>query len=81
MEGDCSLCNIVGLNSIFVRSVLVLDVHGWCSYGPNCVNGTHQGPVKAYGCPEAQWNFGACWKHRFFSLKIHFGLVYFVPLK
>jgi len=39
----------VGLNSIFVRSVLVLGVAGVRIVLANCVNGTHQGFLRHNG--------------------------------
>ena len=33
---------------------------GWCSYGPNCVGGSHQGPLPQYSCPDEYWSFETC---------------------
>ena len=54
----CSLCNS-GTNHNS-RGDCVSAGCGWCSYGSNCVEGTHQGPVNQYSCPEDQWNFETC---------------------
>ena len=60
MEGDCSLCNSETKRNSCEECVSAGC--GWCSYGPNCVNGTHQGPVNTYSCPEEHWNFETCKK-------------------
>ena len=43
-----------------VKNVLVLVVAGALMHGPNCVEGTHQGPVNKYSCPEGYWRFETC---------------------
>lgn len=48
----CSMCN-TGSNRNSCADC------GWCSYGPNCIEGTHQGP-SSYSCPEDSWSFGTC---------------------
>lgn len=53
----CSMCN-TGSNRNSC-AVCLSNGCGWCSYGPNCVEGTHQGP-SSYSCPEDSWNFGTC---------------------
>ena len=58
MEGDCSLYNSGTKHNNCEESVSAGC--GWCSYGPNCVNGTYQGPVNTYSCPEGHWNFKTC---------------------
>ncbi|XP_065887599.1 uncharacterized protein [Dysidea avara] len=38
---------------------------GWCSYGNNCIEGTHQGPLSQYTCPEGHWSFQTCGENLF----------------
>lgn len=56
-NANCSMCN-TGSNHNSCSECLS-DGCGWCSYGPNCVEGTHQGP-SSYSCPEHSWSFGTC---------------------
>ncbi|XP_065920628.1 uncharacterized protein [Dysidea avara] len=57
-EATCSLCNS-GTKHNSCEECVSASGCGWCSYGPNCVEGTHQGPVNQYSCPE-DWSFGTC---------------------
>jgi len=55
---SCSLCNSGAKRNNCEECVNAGC--GWCSYGNNCVEGTHQGPVNQYSCPEGYWSFGTC---------------------
>ena len=57
-EATCSMCNS-GTKRNSCRDCVDAGC-GWCSYGSNCVEGTHQGPVNQYSCPEGHWSFGTC---------------------
>ena len=57
-NAKCSMCN-TGSNHYSCDQCLISDDCGWCSYGPNCVEGTHQGP-SSFSCPEDSWSFGTC---------------------
>ncbi|XP_065887387.1 uncharacterized protein [Dysidea avara] len=54
----CSLCNS-GTKRNSCEDCVSAGC-GWCSYGNNCIEGTHQGPVNQYTCPEKYWSFGTC---------------------
>ena len=54
----CSMCN-TGANHNSCEECVSAGC-GWCSYGPNCVEGTHQGPDNKYTCPEGYWSFETC---------------------
>ena len=54
-EATCSLCNSGASCEDCVSAGC-----GWCSYGNNCVEGSHQGPVNQYSCPEENWSFKTC---------------------
>ena len=56
----CSMCN-TGANHNSCKECVSAGC-GWCSYGPNCVEGTHQGPNNMYTCPEGYWSFETCRK-------------------
>ena len=56
-NAKCSMCNTGSNHNNCVECLS--DDCGWCSYGPNCVEGTHQGP-SSYSCPEDSWSFGTC---------------------
>ena len=57
-EATCSRCNS-GTNHNSCEDCVSAGC-GWCSYGSNCIEGTHQGPVNQYSCPEDQWSFETC---------------------
>ena len=57
-EATCSQCNS-GTNRNSCEDCVSAGC-GWCSYGSNCVEGTHQGPINQYSCPEDQWSFETC---------------------
>ena len=57
-SATCSMCN-TGANHNSCKECVSAGC-GWCSYGPNCVEGTHQGPVNKYSCPEGYWSFETC---------------------
>jgi len=54
----CSLCN-TGTKHSSCKDCVSAGC-GWCSYGPNCVEGSHQGPDNNYTCPEGYWSFETC---------------------
>lgn len=54
----CSMCN-TGANHNSCEECVSAGC-GWCSYGPNCIEGTHQGPDDRYTCPEGYWSFQTC---------------------
>ena len=56
-NAKCSMCNTG--SSHYSCDQCLSDDCGWCSYGPNCVEGTHQGP-SSFSCPEDSWSFGTC---------------------
>ena len=56
-NAKCSMCN-TGAGHYSCDQCLSDDC-GWFSYGPNCVEGTHQGP-SSFSCPEDSWSFGTC---------------------
>jgi len=57
-EATCSLCNS-GAKRNSCEDCVSAGC-GWCSYGNNCVEGSHQGPVNQYSCPEENWSFKTC---------------------
>ena len=57
-SATCSMCN-TGANHNSCEQYVNAGC-GWCSYGPNCVEGTHQGPVNKYTCPKGYWSFQTC---------------------
>ena len=57
-DATCSMCN-TGANHNSCEECVSAGC-GWCSYGPNCVEGSHQGPVNNYMCPEGYWSFETC---------------------
>ena len=57
-SATCSMCN-TGANHNSCEECVSAGC-GCCSYGPNCVEGTHQGPVNKYSCPEGYWSFETC---------------------
>ena len=57
-NANCSMCN-TGTKHNSCEECVSAGC-GWCSYGPNCVEGTHQGPSNDYTCPEGYWNFETC---------------------
>ena len=56
-NAKCSMCNTGSTR--FSCDQCLSDDCGWCSDGPNCVEGTHQGP-SSFSCPEDSWSFGTC---------------------
>ena len=58
MTATCSMCN-TGANRNSCEECVSAGC-GWCSYGPNCVEGSHQGPGSQYTCPEGYWSFETC---------------------
>lgn len=58
VTATCSMCN-TGANRNSCEECVSAGC-GWCSYGPNCVEGSHQGPVNQYTCPEDYWSFETC---------------------
>ena len=58
ITATCSMCN-TGANHNSCEECVSAGC-GWCSYGPNCVEGSHQGPVNWYTCPEGYWSFETC---------------------
>ena len=57
-ETTCSHCNNVTNHNSCEKCVSAGC--GWCSYGPNCVGGSHQGPLPQYSCPDEYWSFETC---------------------
>jgi len=57
-EATCSHCNNATNHNNCEKCVSVGC--GWCSYGPNCVGGSHQGPLPQYSCPDEYWSFETC---------------------
>ena len=54
----CSMCN-TGANHNSCEECISAGC-GWCSYGSNCIEGSHQGPANMYTCPEDHWSFETC---------------------
>jgi Leucine-rich repeat (LRR) protein len=55
---ECSKCNTGSQHTDC--SDCVGDANcGWCSEGPNCLEGTSSGPY-AYQCKPGDWQFGTC---------------------
>jgi len=57
-DATCSMCN-TGTNRNSCEECVSAGC-GWCSYGPNCVEGSHQGPDNKYTCPGGYWSFETC---------------------
>ena len=57
-EATCSNCN-TGSKQTSCSSCTADSSCGWCSQGPNCLEGSRDGPDTVYRCGKANWYYGS----------------------
>ncbi|XP_019856969.1 PREDICTED: probable leucine-rich repeat receptor-like protein kinase At1g35710 [Amphimedon queenslandica] len=53
----CSKCNSLDKHTSCKACVSSSEC-GWCTEGPNCLEGTNQGPTYEYNCEPSNWIYG-----------------------
>ena len=54
---ECSKCNSISAHTS-CKECMSASECGWCTEGPNCLEGTIQGPTYEYKCEPSNWIYG-----------------------
>ena len=57
-QAECSRCN-TGSKQTTCSTCVADSSCGWCSEGPNCLEGTQRGPESVYRCEKSNWFYGS----------------------